>query len=127
MKVVVAGVSGNSIFLKAGKKKGSARVLITMGSGITRVLQVKVQKKKVAAKKVSIQCSKKLVLNQGNTVSINADVMPITTKDKIKYSSSKKKVASVTRNGMITAKKKGKAVITVRCGRKKVKIKVTVR
>lgn len=40
-------------------------------------------------------------------------------KGKVKWSSSKKKVASVSKKGVVTAKKKGKAVITAKAGVKK--------
>lgn len=48
------------------------------------------------------------------------------TKKKVKWSSSKKKVATVSKKGVVKAKKKGKAVITARVGKKKYKCKVTV-
>ena len=45
----------------------------------------------------------------------------------MKYSSSNKKVVSVSSKGVIKAKKKGKATITVKSGKKTYKIKVTVK
>ena len=42
------------------------------------------------------------------------------------YTTSNKKVCTVTKGGVITAKKKGTAKVTVRSGRKKVVIKVKV-
>lgn len=49
------------------------------------------------------------------------------TKKKVKWSSSKKSVASVSAKGVVTAKKKGTAVITAKVGNKKYTCKVTVR
>ena len=46
---------------------------------------------------------------------------------KATYKSSKKKVASVSKKGVIQAKKQGKAKITVKVGKKKTKITVTVK
>ena len=47
--------------------------------------------------------------------------------NKVKWSSSKKSVATVSSKGKITAKKSGKAVITARVGSKKYKCTITVR
>lgn len=49
------------------------------------------------------------------------------TKKKAKWSSSKKKVATVSSKGKVTAKKVGTATITAKVGRKKYKCKVTVK
>ena len=49
------------------------------------------------------------------------------TKKKVKWSSSKKKVAVVTKSGKVTAKKSGTAYITARVNGQKLKCKVSVR
>ncbi len=126
-KVVKATPAGNSVVLKAGKKPGKAVITVTLASGKTAQLTVKVQKKKVTTKRINIKTAKKLTLTRGSKVSIGASVTPITSPEKLKYKSSKKKVASVSKQGVITAKKKGKAVITVQSGKKKIKIQVTVK
>ena len=46
---------------------------------------------------------------------------------KAKWASSNKKVATVSSKGVITAKKKGTATITIKSGSKSVKVKVIVR
>lgn len=48
------------------------------------------------------------------------------TKKKVKWTSSKKSVVSVSKKGKIKGKKKGKATITARVGKKKLKCKVKV-
>ena len=48
-------------------------------------------------------------------------------KKKVKWSSSDKSVVTVSKNGKINAKKIGKAVITAKVGKKKLKCKVSVR
>ena len=47
--------------------------------------------------------------------------------EKVTYTSSNKKVATVSKRGTITAKKKGTVKITVRSGRKSYVVKVKVR
>lgn len=127
-RVVKASPYGTaSVSLKAGKKTGKATVKITLASGKQLKLTIKVQSGKVRAKKVSLACGRRLTLRKGQVVSIGASVTPITTTDKVKYSSSNRKVAKVTNGGVITARKKGKTVITVRAGSKIVRIKVTVK
>ena len=53
--------------------------------------------------------------------------LPFTSMEKITFKSSNNKVATVNSKGVITAKKKGKVTITVKSGKKTVKIKVTVK
>lgn len=65
--------------------------------------------------KATLYVSKKLMLKVKNT------------KKKVKWSSSKKAVASVTKEGVVKAKKKGKTVITAKIGKKKLKCKITVK
>ena len=55
------------------------------------------------------------------------ELEPITCVQKAVYTSSNKKIATVSSKGVIKAKKKGKATITVKVGKKKVKCKVTVK
>ncbi|MCR5625533.1 MAG: immunoglobulin domain-containing protein [Lachnospiraceae bacterium] len=45
----------------------------------------------------------------------------------IKFTTSKKAVATVTNKGVVTAKKKGKTVITLKKGKKKAKVTITVK
>lgn len=70
-------------------------------------------------KKTSLKVKKKLFLK--------TTVAPVTSRQKVTYSSSNKKIAEVTSKGVITAKKKGTVVITVKSGKKTVKIKVKVK
>ena len=53
-------------------------------------------------------------------------VTPVTSKEKVTYSSSNKKVATVSSKGVIKAKKAGTAKITVKSGKKKVVVTVKV-
>lgn len=121
----VVKVDAKSGKITAQKKTGTATVTVTMKSGAKASVQIKVQNGKVKTSKVTV--SKTAVkLKVKETCTVTATKTPITSADKIKYSTSNKKVATVNSSGKITAKKKGTATITVKCGSKKAKIKVTV-
>ncbi len=77
-----------------------------------------------SAKKIKLKnCVTKKVMAAGSTFAIKTNQKS----SKLKFASNKKKVASVTAEGVIQAKKKGKAVITITSGKQKKKIKVTVK
>ena len=65
----------------------------------------------------------KLTLTVGKTAKLKVK----NYKGTVKWSSNKKKVAAVSKKGVVTAKKKGTAVITAKAGKKKLKCKVTVK
>ena len=71
--------------------------------------------------------SRNVRLKLGKVYSLNAQITPVTSSQRITYKSSKPKVATVNSKGQIKAKKIGKAVITVRSGKKTVKVKVIVK
>ena len=54
-------------------------------------------------------------------------ISPITSQEKVTYSSSNKKIATVSSIGVITGKKKGTAYITVKSGNSCKKVKVVVK
>ena len=64
----------------------------------------------------------KISLQRGKTYTLKVKG----TKKKVKWSSNKKMIATVTRKGKVTAKKPGTAVITAKIGKKKYKCKVKV-
>lgn len=110
-----------------GRKKGTAVITVTSAAGGTAKLKVKVQKKKVVTKKLSLN-KKKLVLKKGKKAVLKVTRKPVTGIEKLKWTSSNKKAVSVTARGVVKARKKGRAVITVKLpnGRKAV-CRVTVK
>ncbi len=130
-KVVSVGRNGKVKGLKAGK---TATITVQLASGLKKSFKVKVQKKNVATKSLKVvnvstgkKVSSKVSLKRKQTLKLATTVSPITSKEKVKYSSSNKKVVSVSSKGVIKAKKKGKATITVKSGKKTYRIKVTVK
>ena len=126
-KVVrVYGRANGTSTIKAGSKKGKAKITITLKSGLKKVVTVTVQKTAVKTKKIT-GAAKNLKLKRKQKAVLRPVLAPVTSKQKITYKSSNTKVATVNSKGQITAKKKGTAVITVKSGSKTVKCKVTVR
>ena len=124
-KVVIVSKSGKI----TAKKVGTAVVRITMKSGATAKCKVKVQKAAVKLTKIAVN-SKKVNLNLKKcpkTYKLTATKAPITVVNKVTFTTSNKKVAVVSKSGKITAKKAGKAVITVKCAKKVQKVTVVVK
>ncbi len=97
-----------------GVKKGTATITVT-NNGVS-------EKFKVTVKNPELNKSK-LNLKKGKTFKLK-----ITGKvGKQKFTSSKKSVAAVNKKGIITAKKKGNATITIKTNGIKLKCKVTVK
>ncbi len=122
-KIVKVSQSGK---ITAQKKTGTAKIRITLKSGMEKTVKVTVQAKPVAASRIS-GIAASLTLKKGKTKKLTPEILPVTCVQKTTYRSSNAKVASVSASGMVKAKKKGKATITVKCGGKSVKCKVTVK
>lgn len=75
-----------------------------------------------ASKKVKLNKTKATVY-VGKTVTLKLK----NNKKKVKWSSSNKKVATVSKKGKVKGKKIGKAIITAKVGKKKYKCKITVK
>lgn len=119
-KVATVSQDGKVIPKKKGKTKITAR--IANGKKVTWKIKVK----ELKAKKISLK--KKVTLYEGETLKLKAKLKPKGSTAKIKWKSSKKKVASVSKNGTVTARKKGKTVITAQLPNgKKAKCKVKVK
>ena len=122
LKNAVATVSASGV-IKA-KKKGTAKIEITTTSGRRQVITVIVSKK-VKAKKVKVKAPK--TMKRKKTATLKVSLAPAKSTDTLSFKSSKSSVVKVDGYGVLTAKKKGTAKITVKAssGKKKViKIKV---
>ena len=124
-KFVTTSWNGSTLTLKATKKTGKSVITVKTKGGATASFTVKVQKKKVATKKVTV-ISKKVNLKVGESFDLAPVIQPITSADKLKCTTSKKGVAAVSKKGVVKAKKAGKAKITLKAGKKKVVVTVTV-
>ena len=108
------------------KKKGKAKITVKATSGKKATCTVYVVKK--AKKSTGISLKKKKTMKVGAWILLMPTIKPAKSTDKIKWKSSKPKVASVNAYGFVKAKKSGKATITVKTARgKKVKCVITVK
>lgn len=123
--VKVSGKSDGTCTLTAQNKTGSAKITVSLSSGYTSAFTVKVQKNTVTTQKI-VGVNGKATLNKGKSLQLKPVLEPITSVEKITYSSSNRKVVTVSGNGKITAKAPGTAKVTVKSGKKKVTCTVTV-
>lgn len=116
------GAAGN--FIKWIKNSSNAKKIITK-MGFVNLSQVK-----IAPRQIKLNVKSKITLKKGKKKTIKYTVYPANAVNKaVKFKSSNKKVAAVSKKGVIKAKKKGKATITITTveGNVKAKIKVTVK
>lgn len=120
----VAAVSKKGVV--TAKKAGSAKITVTSADKNAKaVYRVKVVNK---AKKVTdFRLNKtKITVKKGKKASIGLKSMTSGGTDTFRFVSAKKKIASVDAYGVIKGVQKGKTTVCVRCGKKKVNLKVTV-
>ena len=104
-------------------------VTVTLASKKTVSFKVAVQKSTVKTTKIT-STVKKLTLAKGTTytkLASSITVAPVTSQEKITYSSSDKKIVTVTSKGVVKGLRKGTATITIRSGSKKITCKITVK
>lgn len=111
----VATVSANGI-VKA-KKAGKVNITVQVGNH-KQVVKITVKKPTMKLVKSSAK------LKKGKKVTIKVKAAPVS---KVTFKSSNKKVATVSSKGVVKAKKKGTATITVKCNGITKKFKVTVK
>lgn len=131
INVVKDGVTGNATFRSSNKKvatvsangtvkaKKAGKVNITVQVGnYKQVVKITVKKPTMKLTKSSAK------LKKGKKVTIKVKAAPVS---KVTFKSSNKKVATVSSKGVVKAKKKGTAIITVKCNGITKKFKVTVK
>ena len=123
-KKKVASVSAKGLI--QAKKAGTAKITVKTKNGKKKTITVQVVNKakknqKLVLKKTAIK------LKKSKKAQIAVKSMTKGTTDTITYKSGSKKIAKVDKFGVITAKKKGKAVIQVKCGNVTKTVNVTVK
>ena len=110
------------------KKVGTATITVTTKNGATASVKINVQKNKVKTKTLTVTnvTAKKLSLKKGKSFTLKTAVTPLTSQDKVKFTSSNKKIITVNGKGKVKAVKKGSAKITIKSGKKTTKVQVQV-
>jgi uncharacterized repeat protein (TIGR02543 family) len=122
-KIATVSASGKI----TAKKTGKAVITAKAQNGKILKINVNVVKKAAALKKLSVKGLKK-TMKLKKTAQIKLKLSPSkATNLKVSFKSSRASGLSVDKAGKVTAKKKGKYTITVKVGKKKVKIKITVK
>lgn len=111
--------------LTAGKKSGSTVVRIELSGGLAADVQITVQSGTVKTNYIT-GLKKSVTVSKGKTYTLKPGLDPITSQEKVTYSSSNTKVATVSSKGVITGKAAGTAKITVKSGSKKATVTVKV-
>ena len=128
--VKVSSVTKKGAFrLTAGKKAGSTTVKVILASKKSASFKVTVQRGVVKTSKITVS-TKSVTLKKGTTyrkLASSVKVTPVTSQEKVTYTSSNKKIVTVTSGGVIKGLKKGTATITIRSGSKRTTCKVTVK
>lgn len=131
INVVKDGVTGNATFRSSNtkvatvsangtvkaKKAGKVNIIVQVGN-YKQVVKITVKKPTMKLVKSSAK------LKKGKKVTIKVKAAPVS---KVTFKSSNKKVATVSSKGVVKAKKKGTAIITVKCNGITKKFKVTVK
>ena len=112
--------------ITAGRKTGKATITVTMSNKTTAQVKVTVQKGTVKTKGIS-GLKSKVTIRKGKTATLKPVLTPVTSQEKITYSTSNKKVATVNSKGVVKGVGKGKATITVRSGKIKKKVAVVIK
>ena len=129
--VTKTGVSGTAKFTSSNKSVATvnSKGVVTAKKAGTVKITVQVGKYKKAVtlkvKNASLKLAKAAAtIKKGKTTTIKVSTVP---SGKVTYTSSNKKVATVTSKGVVKGVKKGTAVITVKCNGMTAKFKVTVK
>lgn len=110
---------------KKGKVKavGSGIAKITVKSGTKKIVYTITVPGTTAIKNIKSSYSVK----KGKKLTLKPKLSYVATAENITYKSLKKSVATVSKNGVVTGKKKGSATITITSGKITKKCKVTVK
>lgn len=114
------------IQLTAQGRTGNTNITIQLAGGAVKRINVKVQSGTVKTTAIRVSFTK-ATLKAGTKKTISTTVTPSTSQEKVTYTTSNKNIATVTANGIITARKRGNTKITVKSGSKKQIITVTVK
>lgn len=118
------GDKSDIITIQPYNKIGKETVELILKSGLKAKINITV---KPAKTQKIYGVKKNIIIKAGKKYTLKPKISPSYSKDKISYFSNNKKVVTVNSKGIITARKKGTAYITIKSGSKYVKCKITVK
>lgn len=118
------GDKSDTITIQPYNKIGKETVELILKSGLKAKINITV---KPAKTQKIYGVKKNIIIKAGKKYALKPKLSPSYSKNKITYSSNNKKVVAVNSKGIITARKKGTAYITIKSGSKYVKCKITVK
>lgn len=118
------GDKSDTITIQPYNKIGKETIELILKSGLKAKINITV---KPAKTQKIYGVKKNITIKAGKKYTLKPKLSPSYSKDKIVYNSNNKKVAIVNSKGIITARKKGTAYITIKSGSKYVKCKITVK
>lgn len=116
------GDKSDTITIQPYNKIGKETVELTLNSGLKTKINITV---KPAKTQKIYGVKKNITIKVGKKYTLKPKLSPSYSKDQITYSSNNKKVVAVNSKGVITARKKGTAYITIKSGSKYIKCKIT--
>ena len=108
--ITAKAVGTTNIYVKSGSKK----------------IAVKVTVQGVPTNELRSNQPGQVTVKKGKSLTWKVTKVPANSSDKVTYTTSNKKIATVNGSGKVTGKKKGTATITAKAGNKKIYLKVTV-
>lgn len=130
-RVVSVDKNGKVKGLRAGK---TATITVQLRSGLKKSFKVNVQNANVATRSLQVtnastrkRVSSRVSLKRRQTLKLAVTLSPITSRERVEYFSSDKRIVSVSSRGVIRANRTGRAIITVKSGRKIYRIRITVK
>lgn len=118
------GDKSDTITIQPYNKIGKETVELILKSGLKAKINITV---KPAKTQKIYGVKKNIIIKTGKKYTLKPKLSPSYSKDKITYSSNNKKVVVVNSKGLVTARKKGIAYITIKSGSKYMKCKITVK
>nr|WP_296085125.1 Ig-like domain-containing protein [uncultured Blautia sp.] len=128
----VATVSGNGR-IAAQRIAGNAVITVKLASGKTAKFTVKVQRTDVATTAITVtnkatrrRLTGTVNLKLRKNLALGVGLTPLTSTQRVTYSTSNSRIATVNSRGVVTARRAGTVTITVKSGRKIARIRVKV-
>lgn len=112
--------------LVTGMNKGTAKVTITAGNGVSTDVSFTILEPIVPVEKIELDKTE-ATMKINESIGLTATVTPDNATDKIVFwSTSNDKIVSVDKSGTVIAKAAGTATVTAKCGDKTAACKITV-